>query len=72
MVDRDGVLVGRDRAATCGIGGVGVMGLIVAGLPLIALVAGYLPMDIHGFGGFVLVQSLWYLAIAAQLVRGRM
>lgn len=50
---------------------IGVLGLICGLLPPAALFAGRLPMNVHGFGGFVLLQTIWYLAIAVQLIRGR-
>jgi hypothetical protein len=50
---------------------IGVLGLLCGLLPLLALATGNLPMNLHGFGAFVLAQAVWYLAIAVQLVRGR-
>ena len=58
----------RRGGASSAIGGAGV---ICALLPVIALATGHLPINVHGFGAFVLVQSIWYLAIALQMVRGR-
>jgi hypothetical protein len=51
---------------------VGVVGLIGGLLPPAALFAGKLPMTVHGFGAFVLVQTIWCLAVAWQMVRGSM
>jgi hypothetical protein len=50
---------------------VGAIGIVCGALPLAALTAGRLPMDVHGFGGFVMLQSLWALAAASALVRAR-
>ncbi len=50
---------------------IGVLGLVCGlGLP-IAMALGRLPMDVHGFMIRVIVQSVWYLAVAIQLIRGR-
>ena len=51
--------------------GVGIFGLICGAGPLVALLAGRLPMNIHGFGAFILAQVIWTLAVAVLLVRGR-
>ena len=51
--------------------GLGILGIVCASLPLAALVAGRLPMSVHGFGAFVLLQVVWYLAVATQMIRGR-
>lgn len=50
---------------------IGIAGIACAALPLAALLAGRLPMNIHGFGAFILLQSLWSFSIAVQLIRGR-
>lgn len=61
------VLLGR-AGGTRVIGG---LGLLCGLLPLLAVSTGHFPMNLHGFGAFVLAQAIWYLAIAVQLVRGR-
>lgn len=50
---------------------IGALGVICVLLPVVAEASGHLPVDIHGFGAFVLVQSIWYVASAVQLVRNR-
>jgi hypothetical protein len=50
---------------------VGIFGCIVGAVPAVALLLGYLPMDVHGMLAFVLSQTLWSLAVAWLLVRGR-
>jgi len=54
-----------------GLRAVGILGFICGGLPLFLLFAGRLPMDIHGFGGFVLALSTWSIAVAVQLIHDR-
>jgi hypothetical protein len=51
---------------------VGLLGLVVAAAPPLFMFAGHLPMNLHGFGAFILTQSVWYLAVAAQLIRNRL
>ena len=51
---------------------IGIAGLVAGAAPVAALAAGHLPMSIHGFGAFVLVQAAWYLAVAVQLLHGRL
>lgn len=50
---------------------IGVIGIVAGALPLILLVAGHLHMDVHGFGLFVLMQAIWYIAVASLLIRAR-
>jgi hypothetical protein len=50
---------------------VGGVGLACGVLPLVAMAAGHLPMSVHGFGAFVLLLAVWYVAAGVQLVRGR-
>jgi hypothetical protein len=50
---------------------IGTLGCLAGAMPMIALLSGYLPMNVHGVGAFVLVQAVWSLAIAVQLIRNR-
>jgi hypothetical protein len=61
------VLLGRGGASRL----IGALGVICALLPVVAQASGNLPVDVHGFGAFVLVQSIWYMATAVQLIRKR-
>ncbi|CAN5182030.1 hypothetical protein BH10PLA2_BH10PLA2_08110 [soil metagenome] len=54
-----------------GVRAVGIFGCISGGIPAAALLLGYLHMDVHGMLAFVLSQTLWSLAVAWLLVRGR-
>jgi len=47
--------------------GVAVYGCIIAVAVFGALISGWLKMDIHGFGGVVLLQAIWLIAIGAEL-----
>lgn len=47
----------------------GAVGLIAGLVPLVLLSGGHLPMNVHGFGLFVLVQSVWGVAAGAFLLR---
>jgi hypothetical protein len=60
-------LIGRPGALRV----IGLLGCVAGTGPVLAMLAGYLQMDVHGMLAFVLVQTLWSLAIAAQLIRGR-
>ncbi len=51
---------------------IGALGVVCALVPVVAEASGNLPVDVHGFGLFVLVQSIWYVVNAVQLVRGRL
>ncbi len=51
--------------------GIGALGLICGLLPAVALAAGHGFATLHSFGAFAVLQSIWYLASAVQLVRGR-
>ncbi len=50
---------------------IGALGVVCALVPVVAEASGNLPVDVHGFGLFVLVQSIWYVANAVQLIRNR-
>ncbi len=54
-----------------GVRAVGIFGCLAGGIPAAALMLGYLHMDMHGMLAFVLTQTLWTLAVAWMLVRGR-
>src|SRR5262245_62051538 len=51
---------------------IGFAGLVCGVLPVAALAAGRLPMSVHGFGAFVLVQAVWGVAVGVAMVRGKM
>ncbi|MEK6703744.1 MAG: hypothetical protein AABZ53_15900 [Planctomycetota bacterium] len=48
----------------------GILGVIGGIIPVVALLAGQLPMTVHGFGAFVLVQAVWGVMAALWLLRG--
>jgi hypothetical protein len=48
---------------------IGVLGCIVAIVPVIGLSSGAIHLDVHGMRTVVLIQTAWNLAIAAWLVR---
>ena len=54
-----------------GVRAVGIFGCLAGGIPAAALMLGYLHMDMHGMLAFVLTQTIWTLAVAWLLVRGR-
>jgi len=47
----------------------GVYGLVVGPLAILALVSGHLRLDVHGFGLVVLVQSVWFVSAGVCLWR---
>lgn len=49
-----------------------ILGFVAGAGPLIALTTGHLPMTVAGFGAFVAAQAVWSLAVAVQLIRGRL
>lgn len=49
---------------------IGVTALVCGIVPLAALTAGRLPMNLHGFGAFVLLQAIWCIAAGLWLIRG--
>ncbi len=50
---------------------VGALGLVCGLMLPLGMALGQLAMDVHGFTVRVIVQSVWYLALAVQLIRGR-
>lgn len=48
---------------------IGASGLIISLLITTALLAGYLPMNFHGFGAFILLQTLWNIAVAIRMLK---
>jgi hypothetical protein len=50
----------------------GTVGLLAGGIPVVALAAGHLPMDMHGMMTFVLAQATWGLLVGVAMMRGRM
>ncbi len=50
---------------------VGAAGALASAACLVALIGGWLTLDVHGFGLFVLVQAVWGLAVAALMLWGR-
>jgi hypothetical protein len=50
---------------------VGAAGALASSACLVALIGGWLTLDVHGFGLFVLIQAVWGLAVAALMLWGR-
>jgi hypothetical protein len=50
---------------------VGLLGWLCGGVPLAAILTGYLPMNIHGVLAYLVAQTVWTLAAAALLIRER-
>lgn len=50
---------------------IGAAGLVANAALLVALIGGWLTLDVHGFGLFVLVQAVWGLMVAANMLWGR-
>ena len=46
-----------------------ILGLVIAPVTLLGLLAGHLRLDVHGFGLVVLTQGVWTLLVAALLLR---
>lgn len=51
--------------------GAGALGIVVAAATLLALVAGRLRLDVHGFGAVVLGQGIWLVMVGTELRRAR-
>jgi hypothetical protein len=51
--------------------GVGIYGCVLGPVTLLALLSGHLRLDVHGFGLVVLCQTVWFVIVAAQLLRPR-
>ena len=49
--------------------GIGIYGLVSGSVIVIALVAGQLPLDVHGFGLVVLAQAVWFIVVGSLLCR---
>lgn len=50
---------------------VGAAGIVATAALLIALIGGWLTLNVHGFGLFVLVQAVWGLMVAASMLWAR-
>src|SRR5262249_53646600 len=50
----------------------GVTGLFCGLIPILAEATGHLPVSVHGFGAFVLLQSIWYVTVGVQMIRRRL
>lgn len=50
---------------------VGLLGGLAGAGPLLGVLLGQMAMNVHGMLAFVLCQTLWSLAVAALLMRGR-
>jgi hypothetical protein len=60
------ILKGRTLAR-----GVGLYGLVLGPVVVLALLSGYLILGVHGFGLVVLGQTIWFVAVGVQLARWR-
>lgn len=49
--------------------GVGVYGLVLAPVAILAVASGHVRLGVHGFGLIVLAQSLWLIVAGARLMR---
>ncbi len=49
--------------------GLGIYGLVLGPVITGALFGGFLPLDVHGFGLVVLVQSAWFIVAGTQLMQ---
>ena len=49
--------------------GLGIYGLVLGPVLVGALFGGVLPLDVHGFGLVVLVQSIWFIVTGSWLMR---
>jgi len=50
---------------------IGAAGVVANAALLVALIGGWLTLNVHGFGLFVLVQAAWGLMVAASMLWGR-
>jgi hypothetical protein len=50
--------------------GIGALGLAAGVLPAAGLLTGHLRLHLHGMTAVVLAQAVWYVAVAAWLLRG--
>lgn len=46
-------------------------GIILGAVQLIAIASGKLPVNVHGLGAVILLQSIWVLWVAKVLMRAR-
>ncbi len=51
--------------------GIGVYGLFLSPVIILALLSGHLRLDVHGFGMVVLGQSIWFIVTGALLLQRR-
>jgi hypothetical protein len=58
----------RSRALAAG---VGVYGLAISPVAILAVVSGHVRLGVHGFGVIMLVQALWLIAAGVGLLRFR-
>ena len=60
------LMILRTRALAAGLG---IYGLVVAPITAVALLAGVLRLDVHGFGLVVFTQAIWFITAGALLLR---
>lgn len=49
--------------------GIGIYGCIIAPITALAVLAGHVRLDVHGFGAIILTQSIWFILVGQNLCR---
>ena len=44
-------------------------GMISSTITIVLVMSGLLPLDVHGFGGVVLVQGIWFVLAGRMMTR---
>jgi hypothetical protein len=49
----------------------GVLGLLASAVPAVAIVFGWMHLDVHGMTAVVLMQAVWCIAVGVAMIRSR-
>jgi hypothetical protein len=49
--------------------GIGVYGLVLGTVLVLAVLSGHLRLDVHGFGLVILGQAIWFVVVGARMAR---
>jgi hypothetical protein len=50
---------------------IGIYGLVLGPIAVIALLSGHLSLDVHGFGLVIFSQAIWFIVVGILMLRSR-
>jgi hypothetical protein len=48
---------------------VGIYGVVIAPIIVVAVGSGHIALDVHGFGAVILLQAIWFISAGTSLWR---